>query len=140
MTEPAQEANAAPAKRQSIRTRRIVWSLLIACCVFAGFAVYAYTAPTTYQTQVEVVLHAPERLEASLYPIADRRQRLVKVLAGPEATKQIAQALSVTTPDARLELARNVRWLKQILGRPTAVADPYVSPIHDPDAAPLRPR
>ena len=40
----------------------------------------------------------------------------------------------------RLELSRNIHWLKQILGRPTAVADPYVSPLHEPDAAPLRPR
>jgi hypothetical protein len=40
----------------------------------------------------------------------------------------------------RLELARNVRWLKQILGRPTAVADPYASDPFASDAATLRPR
>lgn len=51
----------------------------------------------------------------------------------------------------QLELGRNVRWLKQILGRPTAVADTYSPPPEYspseytpdpfvPDAAPLRPR
>ncbi|HEU5076701.1 MAG TPA: hypothetical protein VFU02_21070 [Polyangiaceae bacterium] len=90
------------------RVRRIAWSVVCACTVFAGFVAYAFLAPTTYQTTATVHLEVPAGLENSLHPIADRRHRLTKAVLGPDSLKQLSQELKLTTPDQRLELAHQL--------------------------------
>jgi len=90
------------------RVRRIVWSVVCACAVFAGFVAYAFLAPTIYQTAAEVRLDVPAGLENALHPIADRRHRLTKAVLGPDALKQLSHELALTKPDQRLELAHQL--------------------------------
>lgn len=90
------------------RVRRIVWSVVCACAVFAGFVAYAFLAPTIYQTAAEVRLEIPAGLENALHPIADRRHRLTKAVLGPDALKQLSHELALTKPDQRLELAHQL--------------------------------
>ena len=101
-------------KVPSERARRIVLSLVLGCCVFGGFTTYAFVSPATYEAKSEVQLIAPEDKPAQLYPIADRRQRLLDAVLRKDSIQRLSEKLGATTPDARLELASRLQGFTTI--------------------------